>query len=354
SIEQILPLVAARGALMQETAGAAGMVAVKASAEQLRELVAAHAGSLALAADNGPASCVLSGASDALAEALKALDAQGIRWRTLDVSTAFHSPLLDPVLERMAALAAPINWQPGTVPVISNLNGLAHAAAPDAAYWAAHARGTVQFRQGVQTLLAQGHRLFLELGPRPTLSALGRAASGELAVNWLSSLDGAGNDWQAMLDSAGALHNAGVNLDWSRFDQPYRRRALPAPAARSSIPSSLEPSMPQVNSSLDPRSNPSTSDDHVRQVRADLVRQIAKALGESEADLQTDRLFIEMGADSVMLAEAMRGIQASYGVKISARQLLNELNTIDRLSVHLAEQTAPQAAPAAAAPAPAI
>ncbi|WP_047249628.1 hybrid non-ribosomal peptide synthetase/type I polyketide synthase [Chromobacterium subtsugae] len=354
SIEQILPLVAARGALMQETAGAAGMVAVKASAEQLRELVAAHAGSLALAADNGPASCVLSGASDALAQALKALDAQGIRWRTLDVSTAFHSPLLDPVLERMAGLAAPIDWQPGTVPVISNLNGLAHAAAPDAAYWAAHARGTVQFRQGVQTLLAQGHRLFLELGPRPTLSALGRAASGELAVNWLSSLDGAGNDWQAMLDSAGALHNAGINLDWNRFDQPYRRRALPAPAARSSIPSSLEPSMPQVNSSLDPRSNPSTSDDHVRQVRADLVRQIAKALGESEADLQTDRLFIEMGADSVMLAEAMRGIQASYGVKISARQLLNELNTIDRLSVHLAEQTAPQAAPAAAAPAPAI
>ncbi|WP_158300866.1 non-ribosomal peptide synthetase/type I polyketide synthase [Chromobacterium sp. ATCC 53434] len=357
TIEQILPLVAARGALMQVTAGAAGMMAVKASAEQLRELVATHAGSLALAADNGPASCVLSGASDALAQAKQTLDAQGMRWRMLDVSTAFHSPLLDPVLARMAALAAPIDWQTGSVPVISNLSGLPHIAAPEGAYWAAHARGTVQFRQGVQTLLAQGHKLFLELGPRPTLSALGRGAGGELDVSWLSSLDGAGNDWQAMLDSAGALHNAGVDLDWTRFDQPYRRRALSASATSFPIPSSLEPAMPHVNSPLDlPSTAQAASDERVRQVRADLVRQIAKALGESEADLQTDRLFIEMGADSVMLAEAMRGIQASYGVKISARQLLNELNTIDRLSVHLAEQTAPQPAqaPLAAAPAPAI
>lgn len=352
SIEQILPLVAARGALMQETAGNARMAAVKAPLDVVAALVARMPGQLAVAADNAPSSCVLAGAADAVEQALEDLSARGIRWRALDVAAAFHSPLMDPVLERLAALTGRIDWKNSVLPVISNLSGTLFQQAPDGNYWAQHARATVQFRSGIDTLLARGHRLFLELGPRATLSAIGQSISGSSGAIWLNSLDGDGNDWHAMLDSVAALHGAGIPIDWAGFDRPYRQQlADSSPASPIAITptmpttSQLEPLMRQVINS--PAAAAATAvaspgaEDHARAVRADLVNQIARALGEAAADLQTDRPFVEMGADSVMLAEAMRGIQAKYGVKISARQLLNELDTIERLSVYLAQQSSP-------------
>jgi amino acid adenylation domain-containing protein len=144
------------------------------------------------------------------------------------------------------------------------------------------------------------------------------------------------------------LHNAGIPIDWTEFEQPYRRPVKPITTILTQTISLLEPSMQHTThapgTSSREKSAPNVSDNPINQVRVNLVKQIAKALGESAVDLQTDRPFVEMGADSVMLAEAMRGIQASYGVRITARQLLNDFNTIDHLSVYLAEQTALAAA----------
>jgi amino acid adenylation domain-containing protein len=357
SLDQVLSLVAARGVLMQETSYNARMVAIKAPLDIVSALVASMPELLAVAADNGPESCVLAGAAGAVEQALAALSARGIRWRMLDVAAAFHSPLMEPVLARLTALANQVQWRSNTLPVISNLSGGFFQQAPDGNYWARHARSTVQFRTGVETLLARGHRLFLELGPRASLSAIGQSVSGSVAATWLNSLDGDGNDWHAILDSVAALHGAGIAIDWAGFDRPYRQQpnhpAAAASTATTPTTSQLEPFMHQVTNSTAAPTIQGTNT-HAQELRTDLVNQIAKALGESAADLQTDRPFVEMGADSVMLAEAMRGIQAKYGVKISARQLLNELDTIDRLSVYLAQASpisplSPQ--PAAIAPA---
>ncbi|QNM94658.1 type I polyketide synthase [Chitinimonas koreensis] len=212
-LEQVLPLVARRGALMQETADGAAMLLVRAGAADVAALVEARPAELALAADNGPASCVLAGTAAAIEAAAAGLAGRGIRSRLLDVAAAFHSPLMEPIVLRLAGLAAMVDWQAGGVPAIANLHGRRHAGAPDAAYWAAHARGTVRYREGLEALLADGHRLFLELGPRPALATLGPTLAGGAEAQWLAALDGPGRDWPALAEAAAALRQAGVALD---------------------------------------------------------------------------------------------------------------------------------------------
>ncbi|WP_266157600.1 type I polyketide synthase, partial [Dyella silvatica] len=356
SIEQILPLVAARGALMQEHARPGSMLAVAATADDIAALVKNESRQLALAADNGARSCVISGTTEAVARIQRALAERSIRYRALETNAAFHSPLMDDVLGPLSALAEQIPWRTAKLPVISNLSGKLHESAPDGAYWARHAREPVQFRKGLEELLAQGHHIFLELGPRPVLSLLGQRGTAPALTLWCSSLDG-DDDWHGLLDSAAAMYSAGIDLDWAAFDRPYRRRRIthtPAPLAPSPTEHRPHPQERSMSASMQPiayatdATSPAmplptaTDGEHaqVSAIQAQLRTRMAQALGEPEHAIAGDRPFVEMGADSIMLAEAMRAIQAQYGVKIDIRQLLGELNTVDRLGAFLAAHRA--------------
>lgn len=354
SIDDVLPLVTARGALMQEHAPAGRMLAVAAPASSLVELVEAAPTQLALAVDNGERNCVLAGSAATIERVAQQLAARKIRSRALDTNAAFHSPLMDSVLEPLQALAAQVNWRAPAVPVISNLSAQAHEHAPDAAYWARHARGSVRFREGLATLLAQGHRTFLELGPRPVLSTLGESSAAPADTLWCSSLNGSDDDWQGVLDSTAALYAAGIDVDWTAFDRPYRRSRTPqspSPFARSTYKLAQPRSAPMTTTVSGRNAEEPTlaADDSARiaTIQAELRAQVAQALGESEQAVTGDRPFVEMGADSVVLAEAVRAIQTRYSVKIGIRELLGELNTINRLGAFLATQSAPAPAPIA-------
>ncbi|PCE23901.1 hypothetical protein BWP39_29915 [Paraburkholderia acidicola] len=363
SIDDILPLVAARGALMQEHAPAGRMLAVAAPASSLAALIDAEPTQLALAVDNGERSCVLAGSPTTIERVAQQLAARKIRHRALDTNAAFHSPLMDSVLEPLQALAARITWRAPAVPVISNLSAQAHEHAPDAAYWARHARGSVRFREGLATLIEQGHRTFLELGPRPVLSTLGESSSAPADTLWCSSLNGSDDDWQGMLDSASALYAAGIDLDWTAFDRPYRRSRTPqspSPFVRSTYKLAQSRLAPMTTSNsgrnAEPvvaASDPARDTARVATIQAELRAQVAEALGESVEAVTGDLPFVEMGADSVVLAEAVRAIQTRYNVKIGIRELLGELNTINRLGAFLATQTTVAPTPVVQTQAPA-
>ncbi|QDQ81024.1 hybrid non-ribosomal peptide synthetase/type I polyketide synthase [Paraburkholderia megapolitana] len=352
NIDEILPLVAARGTLMQEHAPAGRMLAVAAPASSVIDLVEAEPTQLALAVDNGERNCVLAGSATTIERVVQQLAARKIRSRALDTNAAFHSPLMDSVLEPLQALAAQVSWRAPAVPVISNLSAQAHEHAPDAAYWARHARGSVRFREGLATLLAQGHRTFLELGPRPVLSTLGESSAAPADTLWCSSLNGSEDDWQGVLDSTAALYTAGIDVDWVAFDRPYRRSRTPqSPSsfARSTY-KLVQPRSAPMTTSVSGRNavEPTVAADEsarIATIQAELRTQVAQALGEPEQAVTGDRPFVEMGADSVVLAEAVRAIQTRYSVKIGIRELLGELNTINRLGAFLATQSVPAPAP---------
>ena len=210
SLEDGLRLIAARARLMQALPAGGAMAAVFAD----RDRVAAALGAsrvLSIAAENGPSNTVVSGPADALEALLRELSSQGIDSQSLVVSHAFHSALIEPMLDEFDAVAATVAWRQPRVPIASNITGtLLHGSEmASAAYWRRHAREPVRFAAGMAALHADGQRLFLEIGPTPTLAALGRRvvdAGGDCA--WLPSLQRGRDDWQTMLQTLGAVVRA--------------------------------------------------------------------------------------------------------------------------------------------------
>ncbi|HET7695305.1 MAG TPA: type I polyketide synthase [Vicinamibacterales bacterium] len=229
TLEDALTLVAARGRLMQSLPGGGAMAAVFANENVVKEALAPHGG-VAIAAVNGPDDTVISGPEKDVAAVLAALQAAGVSSERLTVSHAFHSGLMDPILDEFEKAAAGVKFNPPRVTIVSNLTGQPiRGEIASAAYWRRHLREAVRFADGARALYDLGYRVFLELGPRPTLSGLARRSVAEDAV-FLPSLRKAGMDWVRMLETLAELYGRGADIDWPGFDRDYVRYKLPMPA----------------------------------------------------------------------------------------------------------------------------
>ena len=231
SLEDALGLIAGRGKLVQSLPAGGKMVAVAAGEEYVAEAIAPFGDRLSIAAVNSPASVVISGDGRAIEEILNRLSADRVAVRPLDVSHAFHSADLDPILDDLEQLAGAVQYRALRIPLVCDLTG-GYAdqhlvGTPD--HWRQHARHTVRFSTVIDTLYADGHRLFLEIGPRPVLSALGAQCVSDKRVRWLASLSKGGGDWRSISRTLGALYVEGADVDWAGFDSDYRRRRVPLP-----------------------------------------------------------------------------------------------------------------------------
>lgn len=208
------------------------MAAVFAGEERVREVLeGAREAEVVVAAVNGPENVVVSGSEEALGAVLGALEKAGVRGQRLNVSHAFHSPLMDPVLQALETEAKKVTWGEPRLGIVSNVTG--QLAGPEtmgrAAYWPQHLRSPVRFLDGMHTLQREGVDAYLEVGPGPTLLGMGRRCVTGGEAGWFPSLRPGRDDWQQMLESLGALWVKGVEVDWHGFDQPYRRRRVPLP-----------------------------------------------------------------------------------------------------------------------------
>ena len=230
-LEDALALVATRGRLMQALPIGGAMASVFADEATVTAALRAAGGPLAIAAVNAPDSVVVSGAAGALDALLARLEAGGIQARRLTVSHAFHSSLMDPVLDEFTAAVARCDGAAPRVGLVSNLTGRLASAQELASpgYWRRHLREPVLFAAGMDTLRAQGIDVFVEIGPSPALVGLGRRSLGDAAGIWVSSLRPGRGDWEQMLESLATLYRVGVDVSWAAFDQPYARRRVPVP-----------------------------------------------------------------------------------------------------------------------------
>ncbi|HSE16101.1 MAG TPA: SDR family NAD(P)-dependent oxidoreductase [Pyrinomonadaceae bacterium] len=231
TLEDALTLVAARGRLMQSVPGGA-MTSVTLPEAELARLLDDR---LAIAAVNGPSFCVISGETPIIEEQEKLLSDRGHLCRRLHTSHAFHSAMMDSIIEPFVELVKTVKLSPPRLPYISNLTGtwITASEATDAHYWSRHLRHTVRFDAGVRELFKIQNSVLLEVGPGQTLTTLTQnhlQKSGEQRV--LSSLPRAqeqGSDLRSMLDAAGALWLAGRQLDWAGFSSGRRQRRIPLP-----------------------------------------------------------------------------------------------------------------------------
>ncbi|MER8073826.1 acyltransferase domain-containing protein, partial [Streptomyces sp. NPDC094034] len=170
SLRDAAVLVAARGRLMNALPEGGAMVAVQTGVDQVTPLLVDGA---AIAAVNGPQAVVVSGTQEAVTQVTGQLQASGVRTKELRVSHAFHSPLMDPMLEDFRTAIADVSFAPPQIGFVSALTGTLvtdEACTPD--YWVRHVRETVRFSDAVHTLEAEGASVFLELGPDGVLTAM--------------------------------------------------------------------------------------------------------------------------------------------------------------------------------------
>lgn len=248
SLEDGLKLIAERGRLMQELPAGGEMFAVMASESKVKTFIAPYP-EIAIAAINGPESIVISGESAAMKTIVSSFSVVGIKAKQLEVSHAFHSPLMEPMLANFEAVAAQLTYNQSKIPVISNLTGtIADQSIASAQYWINHVRQPVRFVQGMETLHKQGAEIFLEIGPKPILLGMGRRCLPEDVGVWLPSLrpkkvplpspseNGMPEDvallrdeWQQMLSSLGELYLRGAKVDWMGVDKDYKRQKVALP-----------------------------------------------------------------------------------------------------------------------------
>lgn len=235
SLEDGLTLIAERARLMQSLPKNGSMAAVFATRERVEAAIADQSDSVSIAAINGPESIVVSGETTAVEAVLDRLRSQDVQVTPLNVSHAFHSPLMEPMLDAFEQAADRVKFKAPDIPLLSNLTGKLFGPdeVPDARYWRDHVRQAVQFSAGMEFLDEQGYAVFLEVGPSPTLLGLGRRCIPEASLDaaWVASLWQDRDDWQQMLDGLGDLYVRGCNVDWVGFDRAYAdgrvRMALP-------------------------------------------------------------------------------------------------------------------------------
>ena len=239
SLEDGLKLIAERSRLMQSLPPDGEMVAVFANEKQVNAVIQPYIQEdpltrrnsvVAIAAVNGPINTIISGHCQAIQAVIAALKEKGIKTKRLNVSHAFHSPLMEPMLPAFEQVAAQVAYSSPRIKLISNVTGeLATDEVTTPDYWCRHVRQAVRFTQGMESLHQQGYELFVEIGPKPILLGMGRYCLPEGVGVWLPSLYPGREDWQQILQSLGALYLRGASVDWFSFDQDYSRRRLQLP-----------------------------------------------------------------------------------------------------------------------------
>ncbi|HWM83625.1 MAG TPA: SDR family NAD(P)-dependent oxidoreductase [Pseudolabrys sp.] len=230
SLEDALALVARRGALMQSLPAGGAMAAVFAPEGRVAPALALYAGRVAVAGVNGPAQTVISGHRADVEAICRQLTADGIRCQSLPVSHAFHSPLVDPVLDEFERTVAGIRLSAPQLRLVSNLTGRLATAqeVTQPAYWRRHMREAVRFGDCLATIAAARVDCCIEIGPQPTLLSFAGAAFGETACAFVPSLrkgrdDKGRDDLQQMLESVAAVYRCGARVDWRGVAQERRR-----------------------------------------------------------------------------------------------------------------------------------
>ncbi|MCF3101569.1 acyltransferase domain-containing protein [Streptomyces roseoverticillatus] len=331
--EDGLCLTAARGRLMQKLCAPGAMAAVPLTRDAALALAAEVPGA-ELSVANGERSHVLAGPVAAVDRVLALLEERGTPGERLPVERAFHTALMEPVLEEFRAVLDEIAFRPTRIPFVSALDGALRAPGwtPDTAYFLRHTREPVRFDEALRTVGAQEPAAVVEIGPHTTLSGLARRALADArALPSLRRGTGLGALWAA----AAGLHCAGTDLDWRPLLAGSGGRRIPLPGYRFQHKDYWTgPELTAVRTGT-PATDGATVVQHqaaVERVVRSIVESAARHLGHDPDAITGETSFFDLGADSLQMISALRELEQEYRVKVSMRELFEETGTPRRLA----------------------
>jgi acyl transferase domain-containing protein len=355
SLADALMLVALRGRLIQQLPGGA-MLSVPLPEAELLPLLGAQ---LALAAVNGPALCVVAGPPAAITALHEQLAERGVETRRLHTSHAFHSAMLDPILDVFTEHVGNVALKPLKLPYVSNVSGtwISTAEATDPAYWSRHLRQTVRFSAGIQLLLQEPDRIFLEVGPGRALatSVLQQpTAAGRVVLPSLRHPQDGQDDSAFLLTMLGKLWLADTRIDWAGFAAHEQRRRLPLPTYPFERRRYWVEPKGRVLTPSDPQAAPTVEEVSSAELsahpRPQLLSEYAAPTNEIErrivgiwqALLGIEQIgvhdnFFELGGHSLMGTQLISRLREAFPVEVPLRSLF-EQPTIAKLAQTIAEK----------------
>ena len=356
-LEDALALLAGRARLMQALP-AGSMLAVRMGADELRELLPEGA---SIAAINSGTLCTVSGPTALIESLHRQFDERNIAARRMPTSHAFHSAMMDPLLDPFIALVKTTPHREPRIPWVSTCTGqwMTDADLADAGYWSRQLRQTVRFSEALGQLLDRDPAtVLLEVGPGQALTSLAAQHPARTKVTpAIATLaqGGPGGDLHAMLSALGRLWQAGLQPDWKGVHAARARRRIPLPtypferqrhwvdappwkAGTASSPEDDPQTVAAVPDESAVAAAPVADSAEPRCKRiAARVRAIIRELSGIDAESDTAS-FAEMGFDSLFLTQVSLALQTKFGVRITFRQLVDDLSTIAAVSRHLDEQ----------------
>jgi acyl transferase domain-containing protein len=359
SLEDALRMIAARGRLM----AALPQGRMLSARGEISTVVAAAGEPVDIASINGPVHCVLSGDNEQIERVRARLEAAGIPCRPLHTSHAFHSVMMDPVVEPFLKLLSNFKLNAPTRTIISTATGqpMTEAQATDPMYWARHLRSTVMFSPAVLRAIDLGANVFLEVGPRTTLSSLAvqhfakasKAAGECVAISMLADKPDAESEIGGIGIALAKLWCAGVEIPWQKIWEGGRRVPLVSlyPFERKDYRFSegRKPAHRMVVQAQEPVESHFADEAFTDSapVAASLDERIAAELGATFKDFSgltvgpTEATFVESGFDSLVLMQIGVELGKRYGVSVSLRELMESQNTIARLASHIVAKASP-------------
>lgn len=391
SLDDAIKLVATRARLMgQLPAGRSGMISVLADQQRVQDEIQrfGEAG-LTIAGLNAPASTVVAGEVLLLEHFSRHLESASINSIAMNVSHGFHSPHMNGIIDEFKQVARTVDYRQPRIPLVSNVSGtwVDDKQLLDADYWAQHTLAPVNFMGGISSLLTLGHLRFIEIGPKPTLIQLAKSCvTGSAApltntaseIDWLASLKPGNSDLQQLKQALSSLYCLGVNIHWSKYfsevpmsaaplpDYPFNRQSYWQKPNANSLTNAhnlavieRDPAHPIIaetntfdnsnitNGLMNPEGSNAMSS-HVNAVSREaqfktiIAQIIGKALEKSVDDIDPSLSFMEMGADSIIIVEALREVEELFNITISVRQIFEELTDINSLAAYIDGHIAPE------------
>lgn len=361
-LEDVLRIVALRGRLMQSLPRGS-MMAVRAGADAIEKILPSG---VQIAANNSPSLCVVSGPDADVEGFREQLEAKDIICRPLHTSHAFHSAMMDPMLEPLKEEIAKVRLRAPSRPFVSTVTGqlITEAETTSPEYWAHQARATVEFSKAALKLKELGHDLFLECGPRSTMCSLVRQHFGPgqacTAIPTLADTPDDNQEWASMLFALGSLWLNGASVDWDAFYANEDRRHIPLPtypferrkywvdpaqtitvavapqtvnAAVAADSFELQSGQAVLERTAATESPASRKD----RIVGKLVELLMPITGRERDEISPSAMFLEQGLDSLSLAQVSVAIEQEFGVNIGFSKLMNQFPTVEMVAGHLDE-----------------
>lgn len=374
SLEEGIKLIAERGRLMQSLPQKGAMAAIFAPIETVKSVISPYGDQVEIATINSSENIVISGDQEAINQIKADLESQSIEVRLLQVSHAFHSGMMQPILAEFKVIAAKISYKTPQLDWISTVTGEEISQAVTEDYWCQQVRQCVQFAPAIETLASQGYNLFIEIGSHPILTRLGQKTLANPDYLWLSSLQRGQDDWQILLQSVAKLAVSGVNIDWNGFDKDYARLRLPLPTyAFQKQPYWLTVEAPGLRPTqgtetvegqdlhqsqeretvVAPGLRPTQKQNETKaeSLESQLIALISQITGLNPQQLSLNvSLEADLGLDSIMMTQLMNGLlslipeeqRSQFSETFSLRHLMQVSNLQELLTILQSHTSSPK------------